>query len=73
MAAVAGSRRIGDAAFDEVFHPMAERLLRRCDAILRVGGESRGADALVELARVLGLTIYRRLADVPGCHGRRDS
>ncbi len=36
LAALAGSVRIGDAAFDEVFHPIAERLLERCDAVLRV-------------------------------------
>ena len=34
----AGSRRVGDAVFNEIFHPIAERLLRRCDACLRIGG-----------------------------------
>ena len=38
---LAGSTRIGDTAFDEIFHPIAERLLARCDAVLRVGGPSR--------------------------------
>lgn len=42
LAALAGSVRIGDAAFGEVFHPIAERLLERCDAVLRVGGPSEG-------------------------------
>ena len=41
LAALAGSRAVGDAAFEEVFHPIAERLLTRCDAVLRVGGPSR--------------------------------
>ena len=27
---LAGSTQIGDAAFDEIFHPIAERLLARC-------------------------------------------
>src|SRR5918998_5929680 len=41
---LAGSQHVGDAAFDEIFHPIAERLLSRCDAVLRVGGASSGAD-----------------------------
>src|SRR3954454_1984440 len=64
---LAGSTRIGDAAFDEIFHPIAERLLVRCDAVLRVGGASRGADQMVEQARACGLHIFTRLQDIPGC------
>jgi hypothetical protein len=64
---LAGSSRVGDAAFDEVFHPIAERLVLRCDGVLRVGGASVGADEMVRLAESLGLAIYHRLADVPGC------
>lgn len=67
LAALAGSARVGDAAFDEVFHPVAERLLARCDAVLRVGGASQGADRMVEVARARGLAVYRALAEVPGC------
>src|SRR3954469_1056961 len=51
LVALAGSRRIGDAAFDEIFHPIAERLLTHCDAVLRVGGASQGADLMMEVAR----------------------
>ena len=67
LVALAGSRRIGDAPFDEIFHPIAERLLARCDAILRIGGASKGADLLVETARQLGLAVYNDLRDVPAC------
>lgn len=38
----AGSTRPGDPLFDEIFHPVAEQLLARCDAVLRIGGASRG-------------------------------
>ena len=69
LAALAGSRRTGDAAFDEVFHPIAERLLARCDAVLRVGGASPGADRMVEVARARGLAVYHDLRDVPGADG----
>ncbi len=67
LAELAGSTRVGDAAFDEIFHPIAERLLARCDAVLRVGGPSAGADRMVEIARTRGLAVYRRLGEVPGC------
>ena len=32
---LAGSKKIGDAAFNEIFHPIAARLLDKCDAVLR--------------------------------------
>jgi hypothetical protein len=34
----AGSKKIGDAVFDEIFHPIARELLDKCDAVLRIGG-----------------------------------
>src|SRR5256886_7022874 len=46
LATLAGSVRIGDAAVEEVFHPLAERILERCDALLRVGGPPAGAGRL---------------------------
>jgi len=67
LVALAGSRRVGDAAFDEIFHPIAERLVARCDAILRVGGPSQGADLMVKIANDFGRTVFRRLNEVPGC------
>ena len=67
LVALAGSTRIGDEPFEEVFHPIAERLLERCDAVLRVGGSSRGADLMVRVAEARGLQVFRRLSDVPGC------
>jgi len=63
---LAGSRKIGDDAFTEVFHPIATRLLEKCDAVLRVGGPSAGADEMVRVGRRLGLPIYDKLAEVPG-------
>src|SRR5688572_13032168 len=66
LVARAGSQRIGDAAFNEVFHPIAERLLDRCDAILRIGGASQGADLLVNRARELGRVVFHDPSEVPG-------
>ena len=62
---LAGSRKIGDDAFNEIFHPTATRLLEKCDAVLRVGGPSTGADEMVRVGRSLGLTIYTTLAEIP--------
>jgi len=67
LVALAGCRRDGDAAFEEIFHPLAERLLGRCDAVLRVGGPSRGADLMVKVARERALGVFHKLAEVPGC------
>ncbi len=61
---LAGSRKVGDAAFNEVFHPIATRLLQKCDAVLRVGGPSAGADEMVNVGRSLGLKIYSSLEEI---------
>ena len=62
----AGSERIGDAIFDEIFHPLAHRLLHHCDACLRIGGASKGADEMVKAAETLGLPVFNDLDSVPG-------
>jgi hypothetical protein len=62
---LAGSQAIGDEAFNEIFHPIAERLLENCDAILRVGGPSQGADLMVSVARRLGLQVFFSLDEIP--------
>ena len=60
-----GSLHIGDEVFNEVFHPIAIRLLEKCDGVLRVGGPSAGADEMVRVGRSLGLAIYATLAEIP--------
>jgi hypothetical protein len=62
----AGSQQIGDAIFTEIFHPIAHAVAMRCDACLRIGGPSAGADRMVELARSLGQQVFYRIEDVPG-------
>jgi hypothetical protein len=62
---LAGSRKVGDEVFNQVFHPIAIRLLEKCDAVLRVGGPSAGADEMVRIARNLGLATYTSLSEVP--------
>lgn len=62
---LAGSSKTGDEPFNRIFHPVAERLLAKCDGVLRVGGPSHGADLMVEVAKKHGLQIYRSLDDIP--------
>jgi GDP-mannose pyrophosphatase NudK len=61
----AGSKALDDEAFREIFHPSAMRLLERCDAVLRVGGPSAGADEIVKTARARGKAIFFDLAELP--------
>lgn len=62
---LADSKQVGDEAFNEIFHPIAERLLEKCDAILRIGGASQGADLMVQVGRGRGLQIFRHLDEIP--------
>jgi nudix-type nucleoside diphosphatase (YffH/AdpP family) len=63
MVRLAGSARVGDSTYDAMFHAHAKRLLARCDAVLRVGGASEGADAMVDIGKQLGLRIFHSLED----------
>ncbi len=65
LAHLGGSKRLGDHVFNEVFHPIAIRLLERCDAVLRVGGASAGADEMVRIGRDLGLAIFTDPSQIP--------
>jgi hypothetical protein len=67
MTRLAGSTRVGDGPFDEIFHPIAERLLEHCTAVLRVGGASKGADLMVDTAKRHGLSVFHSLKEIPGC------
>lgn len=61
----AGSKKIGDAVFDEIFHPVARELIGKCDAVLRIGGPSNGADDMVATGRRLGKAIFNALDEIP--------
>jgi hypothetical protein len=61
----AGGRSTGDAVFQTYQYPVAHRLLERCDAVLRISGESRGADLDVARALQLGLPVYKAVSDIP--------
>src|SRR3712207_3305807 len=65
LAELAGSRQVGDAAFDEVFHPIGRRLVARCDGILRLPGASAGSDEMVALASSRGVPVWTALEQIP--------
>ncbi|MEH6420272.1 hypothetical protein [Pseudomonas sp. CGJS7] len=61
----AGSSGIGDAVFDEIFHPISRRLVAHCDGCLRIGGASAGADEMVAIAREHGKAVYFSFDEIP--------
>lgn len=61
----AGSKEIGDEAFNEIFHPVAIRLIDHCDAILRIGGASTGADEMIRFGKEKGKIIYSSIEEIP--------
>jgi hypothetical protein len=64
----AGSVKPGDDAYNEIAYPIADRLLTKCDAVLRLEGESKGADQDVRIAKERGLKVFYRLEDVLSDH-----
>jgi hypothetical protein len=60
----------GAAAYDEIMMPLAVALVERCDACLRVGGASRGADQEADAFRGQGKPVYLALDEVPPAGGR---
>ena len=56
----------GPAAYDEIMMPLSLSLVDRCDACVRVGGPSKGADEEAERFRARGRPVYGSLAEVPG-------
>ena len=61
----AGGLEPGDDVFNAYQYPVAERLLKRCDAVLRLPGASRGADRDVARAQALGLPVYHHIDELP--------
>ena len=61
----AGSKKIGDDAFNEIFHPIAIKLIDHCDAIFRIGGASVGADEMVSVGQTMSKMIFRKISEIP--------
>ncbi len=65
--ASAGAAGPLDPLAEQVMYPTAQRLLQRCDGVLRLPGASTGADQDVAIARERGIPVWFRIEDVPGC------
>jgi hypothetical protein len=61
----AGAAGLDDPLVERVMYPTAQRLLEHCDAVLRLPGESTGADQDVAIATERGLPVYYTLEEVP--------
>ena len=55
----------GPESYEDVMTPLSLAVADRCDAVLRVGGPSAGADEEVERVRARGGAAYERTDDLP--------
>lgn len=61
----AGGDSHSSEQFSEYQYPVAHRLLEKCDAVLRISGESKGADLEMGKARDMGKIIFQSLEEIP--------
>ncbi len=55
----------GADQFDAIMMPLSMALAERCDACLRIGGPSKGADEEMESIRARGGRVFKSVEDVP--------
>ncbi|MEA5257616.1 DUF4406 domain-containing protein [Arcicella aquatica] len=60
----AGSKEVGDAIFNKIFHPIAIKLISHCDAVLRIGGTSTGADEMVNVGLAKGKMVFYDVREI---------
>jgi hypothetical protein len=60
----AGSKEMGDEIWNELFHPVAIRLISKCDVIFRIGGPSSGADEMVRIGQENGKRIIYSIEEI---------
>jgi hypothetical protein len=60
----------GLGSFDELMMPLSLALAERCDAVLRIGGPSAGADQEVERIRARGGAVYGSVGEIPSADAR---
>ena len=56
---------IGFDKFEELMMPISLAIADRCDAVLRIGDASTGADQEVDIFKEKGLPIYYSMDEVP--------
>lgn len=55
----------GPDSFESLMMPICLELAARCDAVLRIGGPSRGADDEVDAVARAGGRVFRSLKEIP--------
>jgi hypothetical protein len=55
----------GRDRYDAIMMPLSLALAERCDAVLRIGGPSNGADREVELIRKKGGRVFASAEEIP--------
>jgi hypothetical protein len=55
----------GMEQFEQIMMPISLAMAERCDAVLRIGGPSAGADEEVDVFMKKGLPVYYSLEDIP--------
>jgi hypothetical protein len=61
----AGGDSHSSEQFSQYQYPVAHRLLEKCDAVLRIPGESRGADLEMAKAKEMGKVIFTNIDEIP--------
>ena len=55
----------GQSRYKDLMMPICLDLADRCDAVLRIGGASSGADEEMERIRARGGSVFHRIDDIP--------
>ena len=55
----------GAGRFNEIMMPVSLAVAERCDACLRIGGKSQGAERELELFRRRGLPVFGNVDEIP--------
>lgn len=56
---------VGADSYGEFMMAVSLALAKRCDAVLRIGGASEGADEEVELIRAKGGAVFTSVNEIP--------
>jgi hypothetical protein len=56
---------VGEDKYEEIMMPLSLAVADRCDAVLRIGGASTGADQEVERIQARGGKVYYSLEELP--------
>jgi len=55
----------GQNSYEDIMMPISLALIDRCDACLRIGGASKGADEEADAFRARGLPVYLDASEIP--------